>query len=335
MITGEKLRMISDTQLMLALDAEEILFARIGADQKRRIVDVLKEKGHIVAVTGDGVNDAPALKSAHIGIAMGITGTDVAKESADMVLLDDNFASIVSAIEEGRGVFESIQKFITYILTSNVPELIPFIAFVLFKVPLGLTLIQVLLIDLGTDSLPAVGLGAEKPDPEVMQRPPRPRDEKLFNTGLALRAFLLLGLMESVAAMAIFFIVLKGFGWEYGQELGGHHPDYIVATTACLSAVVVMQIMNVFLCRSATRSVFASNWLSNPIILAGIAFEVILILFVVYTPVGNTMFGTAPVPWWVWFAVVPLALVMLGVDELRKYFQARLWRNQASIGMKG
>ncbi|MEA5097943.1 MAG: cation-transporting P-type ATPase [Burkholderiaceae bacterium] len=317
-LTGEQLRTLSDTQLMLALDAEEIIFARIAADQKRRIVDMLKAKAQIVAVTGDGVNDAPALKSAHIGIAMGISGTDVAKEAADMVLLDDNFASIVSAIEEGRAVFDNIRKFLTYILTSNVPELIPYLAFTLFNVPLGLTLLQVLLIDLGTDSLPAVGLGAEKPDPQVMQRPPRPKEERLFNWQLALRAFLLLGLMESLAAMAAFFFVLGGGGWEYGQELAAHDPLYLRATTACLVAVVVMQVMNVFLCRSNRRSVFALGWFRNPVVLAGVAFEIALLLFIVYAPWGQALFATAPLAASAWLFVLPFALAMLLLDELRK-----------------
>ncbi|MEK7769377.1 MAG: HAD-IC family P-type ATPase, partial [Pseudomonadota bacterium] len=148
-IVGDELRRMSQIQLQLALDAEEIIFARVGADQKMRIVQALKKKGEIVAVTGDGVNDAPALKAADVGISMGISGTDVAKESADIILLDDNFASIVAAIEEGRAVFENIRKFMTYILTSNVPEIIPYLAFVLFKIPLPLTIVQILAVDLG------------------------------------------------------------------------------------------------------------------------------------------------------------------------------------------
>ena len=175
MITGEQLRHFSDIQLRLALDAPEMIFARVSADQKMRIVEALKQKRHVVAVTGDGVNDAPALKSAHIGIAMGIAGTDVAKEAADMVLLDDNFASIVNAVEEGRAVFENIRKFLTYILAHNVAELIPYLAFVLFRIPLPLTPIQILAIDMGTDSLTALGLGVERPAPAVMPRPPRPQ----------------------------------------------------------------------------------------------------------------------------------------------------------------
>ena len=147
--------------MQLALDAPEIIFARVGADQKLRIVRALKQKGETVAATGDGVNDAPALKHADIGIAMGVTGTDVARESAHMVLMDDNFASIVAAVEEGRAVYDNMRKFLTYILTHNVAELVPYLAFALFRIPLPLTVIQILAIDLGTDVLPALALGAE------------------------------------------------------------------------------------------------------------------------------------------------------------------------------
>jgi len=180
-ITGKQLRKLSETQLRLALDAPDIIFARVGADQKMRIVAALKKKKHIVAVTGDGVNDAPALKLADIGIAMGISGTDVAKEAADMILLDDNFASIIAAVEEGRAVYENIRKFLAYILTSNIPEVIPYLTFALFKIPLPLTIIQILAVDLGTDMLPALGLGAAKPEPGSMSRPPRPRNERLLD----------------------------------------------------------------------------------------------------------------------------------------------------------
>ena len=203
------------------MDAQEIIFARVVADQKMRIVEALKKKRQIVAVTGDGVNDAPALKAAHIGIAMGIAGTDVAKEAADMVLLDDNFASIVNAIEEGRAVFENIRKFLTYVLVHNVAELIPYLGFLLFKIPLALTPIQALSIDMGSDTLTALGLGVERPDPQIMRRPPRPQGERLMNWPLAFRAYLFLGLIEAAAAMAAFFFVLNGAGWKYGQQPGG------------------------------------------------------------------------------------------------------------------
>ena len=148
MITRDKLQMLSSVGLRLALDAPDIIFARVSAADKMRIVEALKSKGHVVAVTGDGVNDAPALKTAHIGVAMGVTGTDVAKEAADVVLLDDNFASIVDAVEEGRAVFQNIRKFLTYVLVHNVAELVPYLAFVLFIIPLALTPIQILLIDM-------------------------------------------------------------------------------------------------------------------------------------------------------------------------------------------
>jgi calcium-translocating P-type ATPase len=323
-ITGDTLRSLSDTQLRLALDAPEILFARVGADQKLRIVEALKHKQHVVAVTGDGVNDAPALKSAHIGIAMGLTGTDVAREAADMVLLDDNFASIVNAIEEGRAVFENIRKFLTYILAHNVSELIPYLGFALFKIPIALTPIQILAIDMGTDSLTALGLGVEKPDPAVMQQPPRSRNQRLLDLPLALRAYLFLGLIEAAIVMTTFFYVLRSAGWHYGTPLASTEPLYLQATTATLSAIVVVQIVNVFLCRSTTQSAFSSGLRSNPLILWGVAAEIAMILAIDYTPWGNALFGTAPIALEVWLFILPFAAGMLAMEEGRKWVVRRV-----------
>ena len=317
-ITGDDLSRLSPAQLQLALDAPEILFARVAAVQKMQLVEALQKKGEIVAVTGDGVNDAPALKAADIGIAMGISGTDVAKEAADMILLDDNFASIVSAIEEGRSVFDNLRKFLTYILSSNIPELVPYLAFVLFRIPLPLTIIQILAVDLGTDMLPALALGAEKPDPEVMRRPPRARNERLLSWNLIARAYLFLGVLEAAAAMAVFFIVLNTAGWVYGETLARSAPLYLQATTACLTTIVMMQVMNVFLCRHPLKSSLSFGLFSNPLIWLGIAAELLMMLFIIYTPAGNWLFGTAPVGADVWLLALALAGLMGGLEEIRK-----------------
>jgi sodium/potassium-transporting ATPase subunit alpha len=322
-ITGGQLRRYSIIQLQLALDAQEVIFARVVADQKMRIVEALRDKKQIVAVTGDGVNDAPALKAAHIGIAMGIAGTDVAKEAADMVLLDDNFASIVSAVEEGRAVFENIRKFLTYVLVHNVAELIPYLGFLLFKIPLALTPVQALSIDMGSDTLTALGLGVEKPDPQIMRRPPRPHGERLMNWPLAFRAYLFLGLMEAAGAMAAFFFVLNIAGWKYGQNLAAKDPVYLQATTACLSAIIVMQIVNVFLCRSATRSLFSTGLRGNRLIIIGVISEITILLLIAYTPWGNSLLGTAPVGEKVWRIIIPFAIGMFLLEELRKWLARR------------
>jgi sodium/potassium-transporting ATPase subunit alpha len=322
-LTGDAVRRMSPAELQLALDAPEILFARVTAEQKMLVVEALQHKGEIVAVTGDGVNDAPALKTADIGIAMGLSGTDVAREAADIVLLDDHFATIVNAIEEGRAVFENIRKFLTYILTSNIPELIPYLAFVLFRIPLPLTIIQILAVDLGTDMLPALALGAEKPHPDVMNRPPRKRNERLLSWPLLARAYLFLGPLEALGALAAFFFVLGVGGWHYGDLPGPLDPLYQQATTACLAAIVLAQMVNVFVCRHPLLPAWRFPLFENRLLLAGLATEGLLLLFIVYTPLGNRLFGTAPLPADVWLFALPFALLLGVAEEGRKWLRRR------------
>jgi calcium-translocating P-type ATPase len=316
-VTGDQVARMSDVQMWAALEAPDVLFARVGADQKLRIVTTLQRHRAVVAATGDGVNDAPALRAADIGIAMGVTGTDVARQAADMVLLDDNFASIVSGIEEGRAVYDNIQKFLTYILTSNVPELVPYLAFAFFQMPLALTILQILAVDLGTDMVPALGLGAEKAEPTVMQRAPRSRKDRVLAPALLTRAYLLLGGCEAVAAMAAFLFVLPREG-------------YVAATTACLGAIVVMQIVNVHLCRSSRESAFTSARRWNTLIVAGIVTEIALMLVVAYTPLGNAVFSTAPISARAWVFMLPFAGAMLALEELRKWIVRQSARRAGS-----
>jgi sodium/potassium-transporting ATPase subunit alpha len=319
-LEGPDLERLPDADLRKRLATQDVIFARMTPRHKMRIVSILKDEGGRVAVTGDGVNDAPALRRADIGIAMGLIGTDVAREAADMVLLDDNFATIVSAIEEGRGVFDNIRKFMSYILASNIPEIVPYLAYVLFRIPLPLTVMQILAVDLGTDMFPALALGAEPPSREVMRRPPRPLEEKLLNFKLLARAYLFLGPIEAAAGLFGFFTVLTAGGWLWGEMLPTHHLLYLQATTACLGAIVVTQIANVFACRSFTASVFSLGLFSNRLILFGIASEIVLTLFIVYHPWGQKIFGTAALPGRVWLWLAPFGVALLILEEARKFW---------------
>jgi len=298
-ITGADLESMKDNDLKAALD-DEVIFARVAPEHKLRVVTAFQEKGHVVAVTGDGVNDAPALKKADIGVAMGITGTDVAKEAADMILTDDNFASIVNAIEEGRAVYDNIKKFVTYIFASNIPEIIPFIAMVIFNLPLALTVMQILAIDLGTDMLPALALGTEKPEPGVMNRPPRPQNKRLLSFSLLLRAYGWLGMIEAALCFVGFFVLISANGYSvmnmyvacasivgdgarlckdagvmlngvlsirvdllpYAARLqSGVGYVYVLATAIFHMGVITTQIGNAFSCRTEKASIFAQQGL--------------------------------------------------------------------------
>ena len=328
-IEGLQVERMSDEYLRQLLtpsrsNEPEPVFARMAPRHKMRVVSTLKEMGEVVAVTGDGVNDAPALKKADIGIAMGVAGTDVAKEIADIILLNDNFATIVNAIEEGRTVFANIRKFATYVLVSNVPEVVPFLGYGFFGIPLALTIPQVLAVDLGTDMVPAIALGAEPPHPSIMDVPPRPRSERLLSTPLLLRAYLFLGLNSALLAMGGFFLYLFANGWTWGVHLEWSSPLLQSATTVTLAAIVLAQVANVFACRSARLSAFRVGWLTNPLIYWGIAVELTLFAVISYTSIGNQMFGTTPLPLWIFGPLIIGATLLLLAEEARKLIADRL-----------
>jgi sodium/potassium-transporting ATPase subunit alpha len=317
-IEGDEFHRLSDNELKERLTAREILFTRMTPKDKLRIVTLLQEMGERVAVTGDGVNDAPALKKADIGIAMG-SGTEVAKEAADIILLDDNFATIVSAVEEGRTVFENIRKFVSYFFTSNIAELTPYIVYQIFRVPLPLTVIQILLVDLGTNILPGLALGAEPPTPDLMKRPPRSAKERLLTLPLLLRVFFILGPVEAMAGLFGYFFVLYSGGWTWGMPLHPSNPLYLKATTACLTGIVLTQVANGFACRTFREPVLRIGLFSNRLLLIGVLSEILLQIFLVYHPIGNKIFSTYPLPLKVWLVLLPFGVFLFAVEELRKF----------------
>ncbi len=325
-ITGSELDKMKRKELEKVLHGD-VIFARSAPAHKLRIVQALKDMGEVVAVTGDGVNDAPALKEADIGVAMGKTGTDVARESADMILIDDNFATIVSAIEEGRAVFDNIRRFITYIFSHLVPEMVPYLLFVVLRIPLPLTVIQILSIDLGTDMAPALALGAEKPEPDVMTRPPRGRGERILTWPILFRSYSFLGLIEAVAAMSCYYIVLKSGSWSYGMSISGTDPLYLKATTITLAAIVVTQIANSLSCRTTKESLLKVGIFTNSYLLIGITLEIILILLIVYAPPMQKIFGTVALSGMDWLLFLPFAAFLLGADEFRKWLIRRRYLN--------
>lgn len=334
-VTGFELEAMDDRALKTALQ-EEVIFARVAPEHKLKIVSALQEMGNVVAVTGDGVNDAPALKKADVGVAMGLSGSDVAKEAADMILTDDNFASIVNAIEEGRAVYANIKKFTTYIFTSNTPEAVPFILFAFSggRIPLALNVMHVLSIDLGTDIMPALALGSELPEPGVMNRPPRSLKEHVITGPLLARAYLLLGPVQSLAAMAAFYFLYWQSGYQgKWMDLPDSGTIYRAATAMALAAVVTSQIGNLFAQRSERISFFRLPLFNNRLIWVGIATELAVINLIVYAPVFQQFIGTAAFPIKNWLFLFAWTPALLCADELRK--AGLNWRERRRLRAAG
>ena len=321
-VTGTELEDYDDERLGALLDSgAEVVFARSSPEDKLRIATRLQESGHVVAMTGDGVNDAPALRKADIGVAMGRSGTDVAREAATMVLTDDNFATIISAVEAGRRVYDNVRKFILYIFAHAVPEIVPFLLFALSggAIPLGLTVVQILMIDLGTETLPALALGREAAEPGLMSRPPRSRREGIITGRMLVRAWAVLGLTSAVLVVLGFLGVLWSAGWQPGDPVGTGsdlHEAYLRATTMTFAGIVACQVGTALAARTDRVSLLRIGPLTNRLLLAGIAFELAVTAVAIYVPVAQTVLGTRPLhaPELAVLACFPV--VVWGVDEL-------------------
>eukprot|EP01119_Soliformovum_irregulare_P005914 TRINITY_DN1765_c0_g1_i1.p1 TRINITY_DN1765_c0_g1~~TRINITY_DN1765_c0_g1_i1.p1 ORF type:complete len:1070 (+),score=303.07 TRINITY_DN1765_c0_g1_i1:145-3354(+) len=338
-IKGSDLEDYSEEDWDRALSKKEIVFARTSPEQKLQIVTNLQRKGEIVAVTGDGVNDSPALKKSDLGCAMGITGSDVAKDAADVILLDDNFASIVSGIEEGRIIFDNLKKSITYTLSSNSAELIPFVLFVVAGIPLALSAVLILCIDLGTDMIPAISLAYERAESDIMKRPPRDaRKDRLVTLKLALFSYLYLGTWQALGGFIAYLTTLNSYGFNWTEITGisleyfrKDSPDFkgktaqeqldilAEAQTAFFVAVVIIRIGCILVCKTRKLSIFSMRQLSNKILNIGVGCVVVLTVLLSYTPGITTVFGTKSIGWQPWIIGFPFCVALIATEELRKF----------------
>jgi Ca2+-transporting ATPase len=280
-LSGKEVKKMADKELLKLLSDKKIslIFARSLPEQKMRIVRLLQKLGEVVAMTGDGVNDAPALRAADIGIAMGITGTEVSKSAATMILTNDSFASIVTAVEEGRRIYENLKKFVWFIFSCNIGELVVVFLAIFFQFPLPLTAILILCIDLGTDILPAIALGVDNAETDLMQHPPRDTQKRLLNKRFVLD-FLIMGLFIGGAVTTVFLIAFKKDG------------NLMHARTIAFSALVLVQLLNAFSARSFTKSFFRKNPFGNMFLILAIYTSILMVVLMVYSPILNSILKT-------------------------------------------
>ncbi len=307
MLTGKELAELSDEQLIAAAD-ETSVFARVSPEQKLRLVDALQARGHVVAMTGDGVNDAPALKQADIGVAMGITGTDVSKEAADMVLTDDNFATIEAAVEEGRTVFDNLTKMIAWTLPTNLGEGLVILAAIVLGITLPILPIQILWINMMTAVLLGLTLAMERGEPDIMRRPPRDPRAPILTRALVWRV-VLVGLLILVAAFGLFELEL-GLG-----------VDVAVARTVAVNAVVIIETFYLLNSRSLTQSPFRIGFFSNRWVLAGAAAMILAQFAFTYLPPFNRVFASAPISPADWGRIVAFGVAGYLVVEAEKWLR--------------
>jgi calcium-translocating P-type ATPase len=323
-VTGDDLDRLDEPALdRLLRETEELIVARAAPETKVRIADALQAQGHVVAMTGDGVNDAPALRRADIGVAMGQSGTDVAREAATIILTDDNFATIVTAIEEGRRVFANVRKFVFYIFVHATPEVLPLVAFALAggAIPLPLTALQILAIDLGTETLPALALAGEAAEPGLMEQPPRSRRDGIISRALLIRAWAFLGLISAGLVLSGFFLVLWRAGWRPGDATGSGtalHHAYHQATTMTFLGIVACQIGTLYAARTDRVALRSVGVFANRLVLAGIAFEIAFAALLIYTPGLDGIFGTEPPPAGDMLVLLCFPPIVWGADEVRR-----------------
>jgi Ca2+-transporting ATPase len=315
-VGGDELDSMPDDKLLAAVDKIRV-YGRVTAEHKLRIVSALRGHGQVVAMTGDGINDAAAVKMADIGIAMGMTGTDVTKEAADMVLVDDNFASIVNSVEEGRAIFDNIQKFIHYLLSTNAGEVLLLLIAALAGWPLPLTAIQILWINLVTDGLPALALGMEPPEPDIMRRVPRPADKPVITRNHA-KVIFLHGILIAMAGVVVFLLV----GRDPNSSL-----DHVRTATFC--TVAFAQLFFSIGCRSPRRTMPELGLFSNPYLLAAIVISVVLQVGTVTVPGVRRVFGIDELPTWDWWLILAIALAPVTIVEVTKLIRA--WFSADSI----